>query len=78
MLVKAAAPARKCVPAWLDGRHHQRRRGGAERRAFRLGLKAVASTRGKKRASSPRWPLAEVERVSEERWCDLPARKKRK
>jgi hypothetical protein len=49
VLVKAAAPAIKCVPAWLDGRHHQRRRGGAERRAFRLGLKAVVSTRGKKR-----------------------------
>jgi hypothetical protein len=52
--------------------------GGAERRAFRLGSKVVASTRGKKRASSPRWPLAEVERVSEERRCGLPVRKKRK
>jgi hypothetical protein len=49
-----------------------------ERRAFRLGSKAVASTRGKKRASSPRWPLAKVERVGEERRCVLPARKKRK
>jgi hypothetical protein len=78
MLVKAAAPTRKCVPAWLDGRHHQRRRGGAERWVFRLGSKAVASTRGKKRASSPPWPLAEVERVGEERRCDFPARKKRK
>jgi hypothetical protein len=49
-----------------------------ERRAFRLGSKAVASTTGKKRASSPRWPQAEVERVGEERRCGLPARKKRK
>jgi hypothetical protein len=63
--MKAAAPARKCVPAWLDGWHHQRRRGGTERRAFRLGSKAMASTRGK-------------ERVGEERRGGLPARKKRK
>jgi hypothetical protein len=28
---KVAAPAEDCNPAWLDGRHHQRRRGGAER-----------------------------------------------
>jgi hypothetical protein len=52
--------------------------GGAERRAFRLGSEAVASTRGKERASSPRWPLAEVERVGEERRGGLPARKKRR
>jgi hypothetical protein len=32
----------------------------------------------KKRASSPRWPLDEVERVGEEKRCGLPARKKRK
>jgi hypothetical protein len=49
-----------------------------ERRAFRLGSKVVASTRGKKRASSPRWPLAEVKRVGEERRSGLPARKKRR
>jgi hypothetical protein len=30
---KAAAPAEDCNPAWLDGRHHQQRRGGAERSA---------------------------------------------
>jgi hypothetical protein len=29
-------------------------------------------------ASSPRWPLAGVERVGEERWGGLPSRKKRK
>jgi hypothetical protein len=58
MLVKAAAPAKDRIPAWLDGRHHQRRRGGAERRAFRLGSKTVASTGGKKRRShlGGRWP----------------------
>jgi hypothetical protein len=76
VLVKAAAPARKRVPAWLDGRHHQRRRGGAERRAFRLGSMAVASTSGEKRVSSPLWPLAEVERGGEVRRRGLPARKK--
>jgi hypothetical protein len=37
---KAAAPAEISDPAWLEGRHHQRRRGGAV--AFRLGSKAVA------------------------------------
>jgi hypothetical protein len=30
-LTKAAAPARSCIPAWHEGRHHQRRRGGAVR-----------------------------------------------
>jgi hypothetical protein len=39
---------------------------------------AVASTRGKKRASSPRWLLAEVERIGEERRDGWPARKKRR
>jgi hypothetical protein len=37
---RAAAPAEISDPAWLDGRHHQRRRGGAV--AFRLGSKAAA------------------------------------
>jgi hypothetical protein len=53
-------------------------RGGAERRAFRLGSMAVASTRGGKRVSSHRWPLAEVERGGEVRRRGLPARKKTK
>jgi hypothetical protein len=39
---KAAAPAENGIPAWLDGRHHQQRRGGAV--AFRLVSKAAAST----------------------------------
>jgi hypothetical protein len=52
--------------------------GGAERRAFRLGSKAVVFSRGRNRASSPRWPLAEVERVSDERRSGLPVRKKRR
>jgi hypothetical protein len=26
-LTNAAAPARSCIPAWHEGRHHQRRRG---------------------------------------------------
>jgi hypothetical protein len=52
--MKAAAPARNLIPAWHEGRHHQRR-------AFRLGSMAVASTGGKKRVSSPLWPLAEVQ-----------------
>jgi hypothetical protein len=30
-LTKAAAPARSCIAAWHEGRHHQRRRGGAVR-----------------------------------------------
>jgi hypothetical protein len=38
---KAAAPAEDCNPAWLDGRHHQWRRGGA---AARCGGRS-ASTR---------------------------------
>jgi hypothetical protein len=38
---RAAAPAEISNPAWLEGRHHQRRRGGAV--AFRLGSKAAAS-----------------------------------
>jgi hypothetical protein len=46
---KAATLAKDCIPAWLDGRHHQWRRGGAVRRAFRLGSMAVASTGDKKR-----------------------------
>jgi hypothetical protein len=52
--------------------------GGAEQRAFCLGSMAVVSRRGEKRASSPRWPLADVERVGEVRRCGLPARRKRK
>jgi hypothetical protein len=59
--MKAAAPARNLIPAWHEGRHHQRRRGGAERRAFRLSSMAVASTGGKMRVFSPLWPLAEVQ-----------------
>jgi hypothetical protein len=39
---KAAAHAENGIPAWLEGRHHQQRRGGAG--AFRLGPKAAAST----------------------------------
>jgi hypothetical protein len=39
--MKAAAPAENGIPAWLDGRHHQQRRGGAV--AFRLGSKAATS-----------------------------------
>jgi hypothetical protein len=35
--------------------------GGAERRAFRLGLMAVASKGGKMQVFSPLWPLAEVQ-----------------
>jgi hypothetical protein len=30
-LTKAAAPARSCIPAWHEGRHHQQQRGGAVR-----------------------------------------------
>jgi hypothetical protein len=50
--------------------------GGAERWAFCLGSMAVASTSGEKRVSSPRWPLAEVERGGEVRRRGLPVRKK--
>jgi hypothetical protein len=59
--MKAAAPARNLIPAWHEGRHHQRRCGGAEHRAFHLGSMAGATTRGEKRLSSPLWPLAEVQ-----------------
>jgi hypothetical protein len=52
--------------------------GGVEQRTFCLGSMAVVSTRRVKRASSPRWPLAEVERVGEVRRCGLSARRKRK
>jgi hypothetical protein len=70
--------SRPSLARWPASPAAARRHGSTEQRAFCLGSKAVASTRGEKRASSPRWPLAEVERVSEVRRCGLPARKKRK
>jgi hypothetical protein len=73
-LTKAAAPTRNCMPAWHEGRHHQRRRG-----AFHSGSMAGVSTRGKQRSSSPLWLLDEVQCIGVVRRCGLPARgKKRK
>jgi hypothetical protein len=57
---KAAAPAEDCNPAWLDGRHHQKRRGGAVARIVPPRLEGRGVHRGGEAASSPGWPLAEV------------------
>jgi hypothetical protein len=61
VLMKAATPARSCIPAWHEGRHHQRRRGGAVHRCVPPRLDGRATTRGEKQLSSPRWPRAEVQ-----------------
>jgi hypothetical protein len=55
---KAAAPAEDCIPAWLDGRHHQRRRGAA---GVPPRLNGRGVHRGEETVSSPGWPLAEVQ-----------------
>jgi hypothetical protein len=56
----AAAPARESFPAWLEGRHHQRRWRGASV-AFPLGSKAGASIEGRGRSFSPWWPQVVVQ-----------------
>jgi hypothetical protein len=57
---KAAAPAEDGNPAWLDGRHHQQRRGGAVARNILPRLEGRGVHRGGETAPSPGWPLAEV------------------
>jgi hypothetical protein len=73
--VKAATPVKDRIPGWLDGLHHQRRRGAA---GVLPRLDGRGVHRREEAASSPRWPMAEVERVGEERRSGWPARKKRR
>jgi hypothetical protein len=76
--MKAAHLQEILIPAWHEGRHHPRRRGGAEHRAFLLGSMAGVSTRGEQWSSSPLWLLAEVQCVGVVWRCGLPARRKKR
>jgi hypothetical protein len=75
-LTKAAAPARSCIPAWHEGRHHQRRRGGAvhstparwpgnHKREAAVILTSVATSRSEGRQCSVAVRLASEEEEEE-------------
>jgi hypothetical protein len=66
-LTKAATRAEIGIPAWLEGRPHKRRRGGVPPR-----LEVRGVQRGGEAASSPGWPLADVQAsVKGARRCDV-------
>jgi hypothetical protein len=74
--VKAAAPARNFIPAWHEGRHHQRRRGGGEHRCVPPRLDGRGTHKRREAAVLTLVATGRSGGIGVEWWCGSPAGKK--